>query len=141
MNAIGWRAWYAGGQIFDSANTTWEALPGTGLQVVMVYFDEKADETTPYRRIMHGDDFYYRLAPGAQDRDGSGFDQTNDIAKATRDRQPGTLKRGSLISDVEYNQITNAALLDMRIPSRIVTQPRPEEPARGILDTVMGLFR
>jgi hypothetical protein len=54
----GWRAYYADGARYSSADTAWQALPGEGLVGVVVYLDE------PYRRILDGHDWIW-LEDGA----------------------------------------------------------------------------
>jgi len=54
MKVIGWRAWYADGSKYDSASIVWEDLPGDGVLVIMLYFDNKT------RRIMDGSSCYFR---------------------------------------------------------------------------------
>lgn len=37
-HAVRWRAWYVGGQVFDSGAVAWEALPDVGVLGVKVWF-------------------------------------------------------------------------------------------------------
>jgi hypothetical protein len=48
-----WRAFYADGSRFSSAEMHWQALPATGLVGVVIYLEP------PYRRIIDGHDWVW----------------------------------------------------------------------------------
>ena len=87
MKVIGWRVWYADGSKYDSASTRWENLPGDGVLVIMLYFDNKT------RRIMDGSDWFFRV------RHESGefiYGENNDSLEENQKRygESISLKRG-----------------------------------------------
>lgn len=147
MAIRGWRAWYADGSVRDSTQGAWNALPASGLQVVMLYDVRDAEPGLPYRRVMMGDDFYYAAVGGG--RDASGFDQTSDPAKASRERLPGSLKQGSQIPDGDFQRIVDDAVAWTTLPGQPRPTPPPVDPPqstepKGLLatavDWVKGLF-
>src|SRR6266566_2538362 len=56
----GVRVWYANGSTFSIPPSSWTDLPLTGLQVAMIYQNQKWDNAglKPYRHIVSGADFY-----------------------------------------------------------------------------------
>ena len=123
---LSWRAYYDGGLVFDSEHTAWTAIPTTGLLVVMLYFTTKdRDSGVRHRRIMMGNDFFYRTLDPARSPDGSGFHQTDDAAMATRDaRSAQDIRPGKLVSDASYLQTVNRALLDLVEPPKLTLVQR-----------------
>ena len=93
----------------------WAQLPASGVQVVMLYYDEFSP--TPsyerYRRIMQGNDRYW-LAPGLND---AIYGQGNESADALAAKYPGVLvKEGAWIDDDTYKSIVDEAMADMDAP-------------------------
>ena len=56
---IGWRAWYEGGRVFDSAGTRWEELPATGVVGFVEYEDTQTPTGFPTRRIVANGDYFW----------------------------------------------------------------------------------
>ena len=93
------------------------ALPATGLQVIMLYYDEfSVDGKTRYRRILQGNDIYYIAWDGTvppQFRDWL-FGQTNNAADLAQ--YPGAKSMtGLTVSDDFYKFVTNQAMADMNV--------------------------
>ena len=102
------------------------ALPATGLQVIMLYYDEfSVDGKTRYRRILQGNDIYYiawddTVPP--QFRDWL-FGQTNNAADLAQ--YPGAKSMtGQTVSDDFYKFVTEQAMVDMQV-SDIGVSPMP----------------
>ena len=63
---VGWRAWYANGQVYDSVSSGWESLPDDGVLVIKLYFNTEYVPGKRYSRAMMGSDWYFRAA-GSED--------------------------------------------------------------------------
>ena len=110
MKIIGWRAWFVGGRKFDSAHTTWEALPDDGAILILLYHDERARNRLPKRRTMVGCDYYFKQG----EIYGHGDHPLKDVIQ----RYPGAqIKRGKWTTDEEYTNIINEASKDRFPPT------------------------
>ena len=139
MSVRGWRAYYPTGVIYDSASTSWDALPSSGLQMVILFFDSDVEPGVPYRRILMGNNYYYETASLDIARDGSGFEQ-RDSPVSLRDRKSATsVKTGTLIGDSEYNAILKRAVDEVRLPGAITPAPSTTDaaPTRGLFGSVI----
>jgi hypothetical protein len=93
MKVIGWKVWADDGQVYSSKEYPWEKVPGDGLLGMVVYFDEKAPDGNPLRRVAYGGncDYYFR-APGPV---GPIYGHSNDDPETITTRYPGaSVKRG-----------------------------------------------
>ena len=106
---IGWRCWNnetPGGVqettvIFDSSSHSWDDLPATGWQVMMLYYDDNSD-----RRILYSNDFYWQCR---SEEHPDGFCQ--GMADPT-----GSRKLGVTISDEEFARILAEAWASRTAP-------------------------
>lgn len=107
------------------------ALPATGLQVVILYYDEfSVDGLTRYRRILQGNDYYYVFyddTPPPQLRDWA-FGQTNNVAD-TLTHVGSKVMTGSQVSDLAYKTWVDAAMGDFQVSEFGLT------PVGGTQDT------
>ena len=137
---VGFKCWFADGSRVairtqgrnqQQVGVSLAALPTTGLQIIMLYYDEfSVDGKTRYRRILQGNDIYYILwdtAPPPQFRDWL-FGQTNNVADLTQ--YPGAkAMTGQTVSDDFYKFVTAQAMADMNVSELGLT------PILGTSDT------
>jgi len=105
MNPTGWRAWYTGGRVFDSATTLITDLPSDGVLVVIVYFAEEWAPGKPYRQIMMGNDTYH-FTPST-----GVFGHSDDDVETVLERY-GTdtiVARGQWVTPQEMQHVTDLA--------------------------------
>ncbi len=97
MEVLGWRAWYAGGTVYDSRSTTWANLPDDGALAFVIYFagNIPGGVHSSLRRIMTGTDYYFLVGPDL-------YAQSDDAPEEITRRYPGAiLKRGRWAPDYE----------------------------------------
>lgn len=95
MNIIHWKIYYGDDTVYTSNDGTWEEAPDTGVQVVMLYFDEDHSEDKPYREIIQGGDFYCK--------DGDSI--FSEITALDGNIQSGSIKTGTNIDLSLYESI------------------------------------
>lgn len=98
----GWHAWVAGGSEFTSVTNVPADLPLSGMQIIMVYFNDGT------RRILAGNDFYFFHDNGSPDGIwGSTDDPRSDISA----RYAGAhIMAGSLLTRNAYSAIERSAI-------------------------------
>ena len=156
---IGFKIWYADGsklvigipKVAPDAQLAVDALPTTGVQCIVVYFDEFSTVTCPnrhnqpfqpsqicvvcgtaivglatrYRRMVQGNDFYfavYDTVPPPELRDWL-IGQTN-VADDLAKYSGAKTFTGSFVNDTAYKAFTTAAMTDMGVSEFGVT-PQP----------------
>jgi len=123
---VGFKCWFADGRKVSirtqgrnqqQVGTDLAALAETGLQIIMLYYDEfSIDGKTRYRRMIQGNDIYYiawddTVPP--QFRDWL-FGQTNNAADPNQ--YPGAkVITGRTVSDDFYKFVTTLAMADMQV--------------------------
>lgn len=122
VTTVAWRAWYAdvtngvrrfSGRVdkpIDEVLADIRALPASGIQVVMLYYEQLASTGEPYRRIIAGNDFYY-VAPGLAEPI---FGQTN-----REDDVPAgaVVLRGKSIDDATFADLQDEAMSNYEVPT------------------------
>lgn len=89
---VSWRAWYVGGNRFNSNDTFWEDLPSEGVIFFVLYQRERKR-----RRFMLGVSLYWR--------DGKIFACDNTADAIIRSDLPSEyIKRGKWTTDAEYSE-------------------------------------
>ena len=123
---VGFKCWFADGSKIairtqgrnqQQVGVDLAALPATGLQIIMLYYDEfSVDGKTRYRRILQGNDIYYIVWDSTvppQFRDWL-FGQTNNTADLAQ--YPGAkAMTGQTVSDDAYKFYTEQAMSDMNV--------------------------
>ena len=137
---VGFKCWFADGTKISvrtqgrnrqQVGVDLVGLPATGLQIIMLYYDEfSVDGKTRYRRILQGNDIYYIAFDDTvppQFRDWL-FGQTNNPADLAQ--YPGAkAMTGQTVSDDFYKLITEQAMVDRSVSDFGLT------PASGTSDT------
>lgn len=99
-----WRAYYPDAE-YNSANVSWDGLPGSGVQVIVIYYHAWASDPPVgmpmrYRRLLDGDDFYY-------------YDRTTGTMESTNQRnkipKTAVYLTGLEIDDPTFQQIKHRA--------------------------------
>lgn len=101
LSAVGWRAWYTRGRVFDAHDMEWRALPADGVIVIVVYHDDWAANGVRYRTLHDGYDYYWR-DPGTE-----AF-RSGDIRP---DFPADLIKEGTEIPDDEFDAVKQRAAL------------------------------
>lgn len=123
---MGFKCWFADGSKVavrtqgrnrQQVETDLAVLAATGLQVIILYYDEfSVDGKTRYRRILQGNDIYYIAWDSTvppQFRDWL-FGQTNNVADLAN--YPGAKAiTGLTVSDDFYKFVTGLAMADMQV--------------------------
>ena len=104
----GWRAWFAGGQSFNSKEHDVSSLPTDGVLVIMLFFDKG-------RRVLHGTDWYFTTSSGVWEQ-AMGGDYLEDINNgisvpdAIRKRYPNAhVMRGIALPKEEWDTVLKLA--------------------------------
>ena len=132
---VGFKCWFADGSKVSvrtqgrsrqQVEGDLAALAATGLQIIMLYYDEfSVDGKTRYRRILQGNDIYYIAWDSTvppQFRDWL-FGQTNNAADLAQ--YPGAKSMtGQTVSDDFYKFVTTQAMADMNV-SELGLPPAP----------------
>jgi hypothetical protein len=106
MEMIRWRAWYRGGQDFESADTKWEDLPSDGMLMAVILLDEYSEGGVRYRRIMMGSDWYWLCELEGRIT----LCENNETPDKILERYPdAVLKRGAWTSDEEMERVKKVA--------------------------------
>ena len=93
---VGWRAWYAGGRVYDSTQMEWSELPEHGVLIVILYY-----KTRWYSRTMSGSSIYWR-----EDTPQGPIYAHNEAADAiisAEARERNYVKFGKWVTDEELN--------------------------------------
>lgn len=104
---MSWRAFYADGARYSSADTEWQSLPATGLVGVVVYMEP------PYRRIIDGHDWVWMEAGEFRVVDSTTWGEWADepvVACAA------CLKRGEGMEDVAWAAVQAEMLTAVEAP-------------------------
>lgn len=107
MTPQGWRAWYAGGVVYDSLETSWFYLPSRGLQIVKIYYVEHTSAGRPYTKQWDGCDWYWMDADGQIHGVPSGPRWGVDQPKP--DAPDELVKKGTAVSDEHFDHLTMLA--------------------------------
>ena len=132
---VGFKCWFADGSKVavrtqgrnqQQVGVDLAALPSTGLQIIILYYDEfSVDGKTRYRRILQGNNIYYIAWDSTvppQFRDWL-FGQTDSAADLAQ--YPGAkIMTGQTVSDDFYKFVSEVAMADMKISDMGLT-PTP----------------
>lgn len=97
-----WRAWYADGAVYSSADVAWADLPAEGMVGVVVYLAH------PYRRIVDGADWYW-LADGEVHALMT-HKAWGQFVEAPADVPARVLKRSGVLGDEEWEGVRREML-------------------------------
>ena len=89
---VGWRAWYTGGRVYDSASCSWEDLPELGVLVILLYCRERHRS-----RRLSGRSLYWREP--TEDGFIYGHDDAADAILPEGAERKGWLKRGEYVTE------------------------------------------
>ena len=99
-DVAGWRIYYVGLEDYDSATTEWSALPGDGVLLLKIYYDEFTTGGVRYTQTLSGDDYYFHV-PGTDV-----FGCNNHPPEETHERYPGAIiKRGRWTTRTEMKAV------------------------------------
>ncbi len=109
MKVAGFKVWYADGSVVVTEN--WKDLPSDEVQIVCTYFEECYEEDKHYRCMDDGCDWYWFDGEKVQTVRSK---DTQDEWQTPPDIDSSLLKRGTIIDEVEFKNITDKAMVDVR---------------------------
>jgi hypothetical protein len=98
QHAVGWKAWYIGGRVYESASSSWGDLPDDGVLAVKVFFNDNTS------RNCNGNDQYGLLILSPDS-----WTIIHNNNEDNLERYPNAIwKRGKWTSEEEMNAVVEA---------------------------------